>query len=344
MATQNSTPQERIRIFNRQGIELCDVRAFVERSWIMGDEGRASFTLASSDLAANEDFIQFGNWLLVENDYLPSWVGIIDTPREWGIRTVTVNAFTPERQLALRRGPLEEKVTGSAGTIFERIINLVNAAEPTPIAVGDIYRGGSQREETLNPTTFNQDLRRIYSRSAEEYSWRPVVTSKRLVVYADWQIRLGSNVDIALEEGQGGGNIEATDAPMIEDEPIINDVLGYGDGTAWTSKPNAVAQDSDSIAKYGLRQASKEWSGTNLATIATNNNNYLATVKNPVRLFDIQALNVGEVFINLRLGNKMPLKMQSVGFGGVNTNVRILGMYYNPADGQKVELVLQEVP
>src|ERR1043165_7303465 len=97
MAATNVTPQERVRIFRKDGTAAAEFRARVQRSWVIGDEARAEFVLSSNrSNYVNEDVILPGNWLVVQNSALPSWVGVIDEPINWGTRNVTLSAYTPE--------------------------------------------------------------------------------------------------------------------------------------------------------------------------------------------------------------------------------------------------------
>ena len=239
MTDSTTMPAERIRIFDRGGAPIAEFQATIERSYLIGEEGRAQFAypIRKTDVV-NERVLQFGNWLLIENTKLPPWVGVIDTPREWSARVVTVSAYTPEHVFGWRRGPLEEKLTGSAGSIFSKILTYVNQAEHTVMREGEIWKGGTQREETLNPTPLNEDLRRITERSGEEYQFRPVIDAAgKLVVYCDWHEQLGTETGVFLHEGKGGGNVEAVGTILTEDGPIINEVFAYGDGETWQSKP-----------------------------------------------------------------------------------------------------------
>lgn len=349
MADPNAIPLDRIRIFDRSGNPLIEFNTRVSRSWVIGDEGRASFSYASrkSDVV-NERALQFGNWLLVENSVLPSWVGVLDTPREWGTREVTVRAYTPERVFSWRRGPLEEKLTGSAGTIFEKILQYVNAAEQTILQPGDIWRGGAQREETINPTLLHEDLKRLQERSQEEYQWRPAVFNGQLAVYADWLDLLGFDTGALLHEGREGGNIKTERRVMIEDGPIANDLLAYGDGETWQSKPAVSVVDNESIGLYGRRQESKYYSGvTNTQTLTENGSEYVSQSKQASRTFRITALNVGDTFRFIGLGNRLTLTFQNIGFSqgtlGFSTLVRILGMAYDPDERNQISLVVGEV-
>lgn len=335
--------QDRIRIFNRGGYEIASFQASVSRSWAIGKEGRASFEYASRKTEiVNEKVLQFGNYLLVESTRLPAWVGLIDTPREWDKDTVTVNAYTTERLFKWRRGGLEDKLTGSAGTIFKKMIDTVNSSEKTLLQAGTVWNGSTSREETLTPVTIDKNLAQLYERSNEDYEFQPAIVSGKLVIYGNWYKSLGVDTHLTLLEG---GNIES--ATMSEDGTIVNDVLGYGDGINWTSRPAAIEVNPDSVSTYGLRQAGKEWSGVSiLTTVQNNNSEYLTERIKPRKIFQITALNIGETFDYLSLGNRVNVKFQNMGFYGEGQGTlertRILGMSYNPRQGQKVKLVLED--
>jgi hypothetical protein len=221
MGDSNTMPVDRVRIFNRQGAPLAEFRASVARSFVIGGEARAQFTYPSrKSNVVNEKVLQFGNWLLVQSSHLPAWVGVLDTPREWSTRNVTVSAFTPERVFSQRIGPLEEVLTGSSGKIFEGLISRLNLAQQTIVRPGVIWKGGTQRQETLNPKPLNEYLKGIWERSGEDYTWTPsIATDGRLTVLGHWTPFLGSETGVLLHEGNGGGNVEAVGRIMIEDGP-----------------------------------------------------------------------------------------------------------------------------
>ena len=77
MADPNNTPQDRVRIFDRTGKALAEFRTSVNRSLVIGDEGRAQFDYPSRKReVVNYDVLRPGNWLFVQNDSLPPWVGV----------------------------------------------------------------------------------------------------------------------------------------------------------------------------------------------------------------------------------------------------------------------------
>lgn len=345
----NTVAQDRIRIFNRSGNPLCEFRAAVERSWAIGDEGRAQFIYPTrrTDIV-KESNIQYGNWLLIENNQLPAWVGVIDTPRQWGSNIVTISAYTPEHVFAQRRGPAEIKISGSAGTIFAKLITYLNSKERTCITPGDIWTGGARREETLAPTMLNDDLRRIYERSLEEYTWRPVVQNGKLVVFADWVRSLGIDTSCILQEGKGGGNLEfLSNNIMVEDGQITNDMFGYGDGATWKDRITSTKKDASSIYEYGLRQGSEEfWGVTSKVGIDNNTLQRLNELKQPANTFNLNVLNVAGTYAFIRLGNRLNLRFENIGFANgttsFDTTVRITGMVYDNAIPNKIELAVQE--
>jgi hypothetical protein len=350
MADTSVTPSDRIRIFDRGGNPIAEFRATVSRSWLIGDEGRCSFTYPTRKTqVVNDEVLRFGNWILIQNTQLPPWVGMLDTPRQWSSRNVTVSGYTPEHLFGHRIGPPEEMLTGSAGTIFESLIARVNLAEQTILRAGNIWRGGPQRQEIVNPVPLNETLKTLWERSGEDYTWVPNVgTSGRLTIHGNWLQFLGYEPGIRLHEGKGGGNIEAAGRILIEDGPVYNSIFAYGDGETWKSKASANASNTASIGRYGLREQSEEFSGTtSLTTLAATAAQRLREFAQPARSFTLNALNVGDTFKYISLGSIYTVRFENIGFYGgalgYAGRVRIIGMSYNPDVRNKINLVVREV-
>jgi len=340
----NNTPIDRVRIFSRNGIPKAEFMANVSRSWALGEEGRASFDYAIRETdVVNEDNLQFGNYLLVENDSLPPWIGLIDTPREWEDDTVTVNAYGMERLFSYRRGVTgEKKVTGTSGAIFKVFLNKINEAEPTVLRAGEIWEGGQKRQITFTPNTLDVSLSELSKRSNEEYYFRPVVINGKLQVYADWTKRVGENTPLILSQGSGGGNIETP--KMKDDIYIINSILGHGDGTSWESKPFFISRDLDSIDRYGLREDAIHYRGvTEKTTILSNNIDFLSRNSTPKKIIQLSAINEGDTFQWLGIGNTCQVSIEKFGFGGFTGQTRILGMGVKPSEKNTISLVLEDI-
>jgi hypothetical protein len=169
-----------------------------------------------------------------------------------------------------------------------------------------------------------------------------------LLVYADWVKAIGQDVDVILQEGSDGGNVEWYDRILVEDGPIINDLLGYGEGATWQDKPTAIRKDIISRRVYGLRQASEEFYNVESESALANNvKRRLREYKNPSYTFSLGALNIAQTWRYCRLGNTLQLRLDHVGFGrrgglGFEAQVRIVAMSYSPATANKLELIAIE--
>lgn len=339
---------DRVRVFNRAGLLRSEFNASVSRAYIIGARADAQFTIATNETYCNGDVLNFGNWLVVQSDNKPDWVGTI-AGYQWGVRTLTVTAHTPEWLLSKRIGEKEKLVRGSAGEIFAEIIAQANKEEKTLLTVGNIYDSDTM-EETLQPTSLDKDLKRIFDRSGEEYDWRVGFTNGKLIVYCDWVDQLGKSSLFTLQEGTDGGNIEAADNALTQDEPDANYIYGYGNGLTWADKPFAISEDATSQNQYGLLQKSISYYGVKTkAVIQKNTYAELQTRKYPSSVYHVVAIHDAtsaiDTFLYLAKGNTLNLKSEHIGFTvgevGTDKRARIFSMYYNPLNGEKIELGLK---
>src|SRR3990167_696017 len=191
----------RVRIYDRGGIGLADIRVTPECSWIINDEGEGEFDIVVTDENCREDYLRFGNWLLFEFDNLEPWVGMIDEPQEWRRRYVRVRAYTPERQFFYRAVPRQLMLSGKSGNIFRKIINLCNNAEPTIIEMGDIWAGGpTLPKENMSGDNLQRYVLELAKRAHAEWSFTPVPSSGRLTIKANWHKQQGIETNFPLEE------------------------------------------------------------------------------------------------------------------------------------------------
>jgi hypothetical protein len=132
----------------------------------------------------------------------------------------------------------------------------------------------------------------------------------------------------------------------VEDGKIVNDLLGYGDGQDWEARPKFPGVDEESIITYGLRQASEYFSGvTNSQTVKANVKDRISKKKDSLKNIKLKAINIGDTFKYIDLGNIMSLRLQNMGFNtseiGFEADVRIMAMTYNPDTKNKIDLVVE---
>lgn len=200
-------------------------------------------------------------------------------------------------------------------------------------------------ELILTPAPLSDYLYKVRDEGKKYWNWRPVISDMgRLVIYGDYFENLGETTEAILQTG----NLEAVNSILVEDDPIANDILGYGDGETWGSKPYWNVINQDSVAKYGLRQSAEEYQGVTDKYVVRNNViKSLMETQAPKKIFRLTALNKGETFRYLKLGNRVMARLEGIGFynsaPGYNAMVQIEGMAYDPMDGNQIELVVTEV-
>jgi hypothetical protein len=327
-----------IRIFDRKGIPLGEINALYTCSWLLNGPGRMSFSLSVKDPKCREDLLRFGNLVLIQHDTLPDWGGVIDTPREWGSGNVRVNAWSGEKLLEFRRGTPGKVVTGSGGAIFAQIIRQANTVGNLPLVVGNVYEGGKVRTETLNDTLLIETTRIVEQAKMEWYVEPDLLGDGRLIFRANCLVKTGKQLSLELEESV---HLKLSNRPMTEQGEIINDVLGYGEGVNWQSKPTAIRKDDTSIGSYGLRQGLYQFSGvTTGGTLESNTSNYLQQMSEPRVSMDVDVADVNDIWKYMRLGNRFNARLHSVGFTGgtfgIVQEIRALGMEY---DGSTLRIV-----
>ena len=118
-----------------------------------------------------------------------------------------------------------------------------------------------------------------------------------------------------------------------------------GEGTGWgDERIDAAADHVDSISLYGLRQGSKVYGDVSKqATLDEHANNLLDDSYAPYNVYSLTVSNTPPAkFADYDLGDIIGLMAPDFGFGGVKTNVRIMGRSFVP-DKNHCDLVVEEV-
>jgi hypothetical protein len=332
---------DNIRIFDLAGVPLADIRATVTRTWLLGRVGKAKFSLAFTDPNYNKpEVLNEGNYILVQNDKLPPWVGIIDLPFRWGFFQIEVSAVSAEQILGYRRGVDKMRLTGSAGAIFGKVVQLINDTQKTIVTQGDLYTDSNSREETLTHSDLLSQVKGLAKRSDNDFTFTPLVNANgTLTIRANWYKKAGTPVDFVLEEGR---HLEQSRNGVTKQGVIMNDILTIGAGATSADRTTAIVKDQISIDAHGLRQGNKSFPDVSVpATLTDNGNAELKASKQGRFTFELNAVDFGETWNILRVGNTLGVRLWSVAFG-IFTTCRILGMTYDPDNGF-VNLVTDEV-
>lgn len=319
----------RVELFDRFGQKVTEFTANADRSWLMNDYGRCLFTMSTYDAKCIENYLQYGNYVYIEHEKLPAWGGVIDPPREWGRHQVEITAYSGEYIFSFRRAEGAQRINATPGVIFQRILSICNAEGDTRIREGEIYTQGKPVRWQLNVLKCYQEVKRLAEETNSEWTVRAKTRSGEIRFLADWSIKLGLTRNFLLKEGH---NIKADDRVIIEDGQIANDVLGISPGASPISARNVFVKDEKSIGAYGLRQWAESFQQNEYGSVAEGANAVLQRMKEPVKTFRLSALDVGDTWKNLDIGDVLKLYMSNIGFNngqlGTDTDVRINSMTF----------------
>jgi hypothetical protein len=344
----------RVIFYNRQGRPLAQILCNTERSWVLNGEGMCVITISASDPKVRREIIEFGNFVTVQHATLPLWAGVIDTDRSWGKSKIVLTAYSGERLLKFRRSQLWGVIQRhSAGDLYSEFIKSSRLGKVVAIAAPDnrlregiIWRGGSPREEAFDGKLLYDHIAGLADRTGYEWDVNGAWDNNGdLYFQANFYLQRGLERGRSLKEGL---NITTEDNAVVEQGVIINDLLALGDGSTDTTRITHIQIDAASIAQYGMRQFTMDFSGnSDITTLMDNARGVVLDAKNPIKIFSVTALDVGDIFSSLRIGNILPIFMNTVGFlpngtVGTNTKVRILGMKYMDVTN-RCDLTLQEI-
>jgi len=327
----------RIRLFNRTGALIYEVNAPSFREWILNDIGNANFTIKAKGM---EPYIEVGNYVTIEHDKLDIWVGVINMPRAWSPRVITINCKSMMSLFALRVGAYEQFVSGSWGQVFTQIIGIVNAAETTRLQIGTFDAGISFTSivDMSNPYVY---LQRALTQAQARLDFRPVVANGKLTIYVDMQPTLYTPSELRLIEGK---NIKNGTSTLLEQGEIYNDVTMLGVSLDQL-KVTARARDLVSISKYGLRQIlfSEGQSQADVDRLAVVR---LAQYAYPRKTLGLITIDQGNTFNLTRVGNIAKVELQTQGYlnGGLGFrgDAYIRTVQFDDKNGEGV-LVCEEI-
>lgn len=337
-----------LRLFDKNGVPIPggDIDALVDRSWVLNGIGHANITIAKTDPACTATRLKFGNRILIQEDDMGTWGGIILPPRSWAASPVQFTAYTIEQLLKDGRYPAASSYSGYAGGIFEDLIASANATEDTLINFGYAYEGGESWTEETTESVYNA-MTSIAKRTGQDWEIEPSIDSIGNIQWtAYWRLSRGQDLSesVVLEEGK---HFELAGGPLlVEQGPIYNSIkLVAFDGVGSTT--TVMAEDEDSIALYGALQGLFNKTVPTGYTAQTYCDHLLSVHKQPRKTFKLAVINDDvDTLGSIRLGNTVTIRLVTYGFTGnglgLKTQVRILAIEADERDST-LTLVVNEV-
>jgi len=336
----------RITIYDKSGQYLTEVNATFNREYKLNEFGSGTFTLSTADEKCRDDYLQFGNFVMVEHEKLPAWGGMIDTPQIWGNGQVTSTVYSAEYILTCLITDSVMPVSGTPGTIFSELVKrLFNrnkaGADYSIVGLGNVYGGGAAISRSYQWNGLYAEITRLCKDTGFDFDFEPQIDANgRLYFLANFYEKRGMLKPFTLYEDL---NIELSSTPLRVQGRIANLILIFGPGANAWSRPRLSGNNDESWGKYGGRWLVQAAQGIDLTTEV---NALLKEHAEPRKTFSLTAIDVGDTFYQLRVGDKFPVSFHSVGFSGsgfgTNETVRILQMKYD--EGQnRLALVADQV-
>ncbi len=322
------TDQVRVLFFNHRGDMLAEIPCVASRSWLLSRYGQAQISIPISEPKLREVNVQFGNLVLIQNDRLGDWAGVIWPPRTWNTQTCDINAYSAEFIMYGRRSWGGLPMEGAAGSIFEKCVEIAAAVGEIRIEKGQIYQGGPSFSEKPYYERLYDLLVRVSDKSGQEWTLEPKLDSNgRLYFMANWFLQAGTRRDFALIEGV---NIMDKGSLLVEQGNISNDITGFGQAATNGARPVYNQTDPTSIARYGVWQDSRSFDVSLLTSLQYYVKVALAKAKYPRRVYSFTANDANNTFDYIGLGDTLPIRLHRTGFYAdhktINGYERVLGI------------------
>lgn len=321
----------RATIYSPLGIPLTDISANVFRSRQIAGPSEAWFEIATNENACKDEFLRFGNILVVEHDTLPQWVGFIDFPREWNDGKVKVNAISAEIIMDWRMC-LPTLLEGyTASNCIRAIIAQCNQWPGLKLFEGSIddANAGPARNWVIGGKASDMMLN-----TNAEWDITAAEVGGVLRLYVNAYKSMGVSTRFVLDET----NSKNTSPKLTENGPILNYLFVVASAATANAQNYIEIKDDYSIARYGLRQYIFEMDNLSLSDLQVTADGRLSAFKDVTYTATPTVLDVGSAFLNIRLGNRIGWSNAEAGFNGSSigafTTMRIIGYEYDEATNQ----------
>jgi hypothetical protein len=335
------------RVADRAGRFIAELEPQVgPMSWRLNGVGQITFSLAASDPKAIEDYLQFGNRVLLQfSNGLPEWGGVIDTPRKWTADgRIECTAYSGEHLLSYRQTDQGRYFSAATvGKIYQALILEANAVAQTGITVGTVWTGGDGHSPEYHYHNLLEIIQDSLTKrlSDADFYVEPGEASGYVTFTAHLYERRGSTLNnVVLMQGQN-----VAEATLTEQGPIVNGWVVVGEGTGWgASRPvSTTAPDMTSMSAYGLRENTEIHAGMSLQTsLDATAENLLAESAYPRNILTVSVVNETPArYADYDVGDIVRLMLHSYGFTPYDHLVRVLTREYDPWTG-RCTLVVEE--
>ena len=333
----------RVSIYNPQGVKLTEIEADFYREWKLSEYGAGKFDISVLDPHFDQEYIDFGNWVLAEHDKLPGWIGTIESPRDWNNGIVTVNCLSGEARLKRALTRKDTQYHGTPGHVFKMFIE-DSCSEIIGLKVGNLYQAGSHITVLDNFANVYDLVCKIAEKRKNEWCVEPELDERGNLWYlCNWYQQAGTVRTTRLYEDKHF----SAELKMTEQGDMYNRVIVKGARGSWAQGGIGIYTDWRAVKDYGLYEYLLS---DNTATEEDDHieyaRNYVNAHKEPKKTWTLQIADVNDVFREVRLGDTFTIETYRTGFvdnhlGWVG-DVRLKQMSYKDSENV-VQTVAEEV-
>jgi hypothetical protein len=306
-------------------------------SWILNGIGRTTLTLTKSDPKTTAENLQIGNRVYIDFDNgLPPWGGVVDLPQRWEAGKISVACYGIEQLLKTRVTRKNNAFYDRpAGEIFSDLLWQTEQKDSLGITIGSVWNGGRSHWPRYHYKSLwnvlTDSLRKI---EQCDFRFIPILDAGVISFRAEFYQVAGADKtsSVALVEG---GNV-ASGLTLEEQGTVVNNIYAVGSGSTWGTERLAIAaRESDSVARYGLREIGVVYSSVSeQATLEMHARNALAQQSEPRRIFGLPVTNDEPgTFAAYDLGDSLRCVLQTYGFGGYDGTLRVIAREFDPGAG-----------
>lgn len=325
-----------VRLFDPRGKPLRDIRTSPTYSFTLNDVGDCTFTLATNDDAFSEGNIEFGTAVVINHEFLPSWVGFIDpaSSKTWNYGSVDLTCLSAEKFFDWRFA-LPRKLNGTPGVIYTALMEQINEAADGGIKIypGDVMKEGFNMFYPLMGRA-NDVVRFITRKHGAEFSVTPDYnTGGNLILRGNLYQHKGLDTQVTFSHK----NMELNGAVIVEDAvdgEIWNHVTYYSSPQSGGAGliVGAAQRDEESISRFGLRMYLGEVASDSEESLNFLAKTWLMGHAFPKKTITPSLLNVGNLYKTLDTGNWYNWESHVAGF----TNGQLGAVDYTRLTGFEV--------
>ena len=325
---------------------LAQLRPNIGRmSWLFNRAGQVAWSLARTDEKLREEYLRFGNRVLIQLDNgLPAWGGVIGGPYEWGEASVGFTAWSGHALLGRRLTARTRRFDGeTVGAIAQALLAEADGVWPVGVRLGNLWMGGAAHYPEYHYKPLEDVLHDslVETLSAEAFD----VSAREERGYIVFELNLyeqrgTAKSNIALVENQN-----VTDVRFRVEDVVANAWYMAGEGSDWgdTGRVYAEAVDEESVRLFGRREGFEMRSGVIYqSTLDATIRQRLEETAYPTRVLALATTDDRPArFRDYDVGDVVLCVLPSFDWNGVRGMYRVMGREFFPEHGV-CDLVLEE--